>query len=129
MVINQLQQVLVTGKHYGVDLMACCLLAERGDDIIRLKPLHLYGGNLEGFQNILDERNLGVQLFGSCITIGFIRLVQGVTKRRAHAVHRHHQVIGVVLTNELEQGGKKAVDGRYIIALGIPDGIGEKAEK
>ncbi|MPN33988.1 hypothetical protein SDC9_181480 [bioreactor metagenome] len=129
MIIDQLQQVLVTGKHYGIDLMTGCLVAERGNDVISLKTLHLYGGNLEGFQNTLNERYLGMQLLRSRIAVGFVRFIHGVAKCRSHAVHSHHQIVGVVFSNELEQGGKEAVDSRNVVALGIPDGIGEETEK
>ncbi|MPM49740.1 hypothetical protein SDC9_96471 [bioreactor metagenome] len=127
MVIHQLQEVLVTGEHDGIDLMAGCLIAEGGDDIIGLKALHFDGGDAKRLQKPPDHRNLLMQLFGSSITVGLVRFVHGMAERGAHAIHRNHQIGGMVFADQLENGGEESIHGTDVLSLGIPDRIGKEA--
>ena len=126
MVVDQLQQILVAGKHDGIDPMAGCLLGKCGNDIICLNADHGDGRDIHCLENIIDEGNLRMQVLRGCITVGLVGRIHFMAERQALAVHRHHKVVWLVFTHNLQDRREKTIDGRNIVSFCIFHRIIEK---
>ncbi len=110
-VTNQLVRVAVAGDDHGVDPLAGGLLGEGGDDVVGLDPLDLEHRDLEGVEDLVNQRHLGREDVRRLLTAGLVVGVHVVPERRRPGVEGDGDVVGLLVAEHLDEHRREPVDG------------------
>ena len=114
-VVHQLQVVAVTGHQKRLKVPAR-LRGQRGHDVVSLEVFAGQRRNPQGSQDLTNELDLAAKLLGRRLTL---RLILGEHLRAegcAAHVERHCHEIRLLLSQDVGQHGKEAVDGVGVLA-------------
>ena len=102
---DKLHQVLV-GRNDGTAAPSRLRLqGEGGNDVIRLEPIHLDAGDVEGAGGVTSQGKLRAQVFGQGWAVGFVLVVQVIAEGVRAGVKDHGDMGGGGLA---ANGGKLA---------------------
>ena len=82
----------------------------------------------KGREDLLDDRDLRVQVVGRLLPVGLVLIVTLVAERGNPGIHGHGDCPGGPIAHELEEGAEKNEDRGGIAALGIEERLFQKGE-
>ena len=125
---HQLHEVLVPGDDRHLQLLRDRFEGQGADQVVGFVPLLFQNGHSHGFSQLADARQLGAHLVGHLLPGGLVFFVHPVPEGRRGRVEEDGQVVGLMPSEQLDQGVGKAEDRAGVFALGIDQGVVDERE-
>ena len=116
---QKLEHILVTGDDDDVIARSLGLNGQGADQIISLIARLSHDGNIESLNDAMDVGNLSAHAFRHRRALRLVRLIGFMPQRRPGFIKSHRQAAGLVLADDLHQGGGEPVDGIGLQSLGV----------
>ena len=126
---DELERVTVTRADEDVDVLGLGLRGDRRDDVVGLVAVELDERDAQRVEDLLDERDLPLELVGSA---GAARLVVGVllgAERVARLVEGHHHVRRLLVAQHVDEHRGEAVDGVGVLPGARGEVLGGEREE
>ena len=108
---DELERITVAGDDHDVDAVGRGARRERGDHVVGLDARDLQLADLERFEHLVDERELGREEVGGLLAAGLVVGVELVAVRApAGRVERDREVVGLLVGDHLGEHRREAVD-------------------
>ena len=125
---DQLCEVLVGGDHVGEEALGFGEAGDGSDDVVGFPSGVGEEGNAKGFGEAFDLGDGGDDVFGDFVALGFVGGIDPVALGRLRGVHGNGEVGGLLLFEEVDEGGGEAVEGGGVDAGGGGDGRAHEGE-
>ncbi len=126
---DELERVPVTGADEHVHPRGLGLGRQGGDDVVGLEAVGLDGGDAQGGEDLLEQGDLAGELARRRGAAGLVLGVLLGAEGLARDVERHGDVSRVLVTQDVDEHRREAVDGVGVLAGArreVLDGQGEE---
>ena len=125
---NELEEVTIGRDDHGVDPLVERAQREGGDRVVGLVAFDLHDGDGQGLEHLVDQPELLLELVRRLRPAGLVVGVLSQPHRRAPLVEVHCQVVGALLSEELDEHRREPVDGVRDLAAAGGEGRREREE-
>ena len=116
---DELPVVLVGCDHQHLVACASCQIAQRTDDVVRLKVGDFDSGDAVGGEELTDERHGDADPFGRLFALRLVSRVLAVAEGATCGVEDDSDLLGILLREEVLQHEDEAEDSAGIAPLAV----------
>ena len=114
---DQLVRVLVAGDKHHLDVIRRARVRDRAENVVGLEILLLDLCNAEHRDHVFYFLDLAAQIVGHFLPVCLVVGIELKAKRLFRGIERDHDVVGLLLLDQLEEHSCESENGRCVLPL------------
>ncbi len=126
--VDELEEVLIAAHDEAGTVPGLCPKRERGHDVVGLVPVDPQRGNAQLVEDLLDDRDLVLEVFRGLLARGLVLLVLLVTEGGRARIEHDREVRGGTVVEQEEERTEEPEDRARVPALGVEQRVADEGE-